>query len=289
MLSRHWKYLSFPLLFLLFVFLGEFQTVQACSCMPAPTVLDAYDRADVVVVVRAVSVEKATPEKTAPAGHMSDGQNYVDGVMSTSVHVEQVFKGGLKVGDEMIFDQGGGANCIWTFDEGDVGKKFLFYLKRFEGATRWVAGTCGRSRNVEHAADDPRYLNNLDKALGRTRISGTLSFTSNTVASVARRRIQIVGAGHTYEGNTYEVTTDENGVYEIYDVPPGRYSLQPEIPRGWTVAPNWEEFRRSRGTEKQGPSKEIFINVVARKHTSRDIQFDIDNAIRGHIYDPSGR
>ena len=66
---------------------------------------------------------------------------------------------------------------------------------------------------------------------GRTRISGTLSFAKETGESVAGRKIRIVGAGYSYE-----VKTDEKGVYEISDVPAGRYSVEPEIPPGWKVA-----------------------------------------------------
>lgn len=47
---------------------------NACSCARTPTVLDSYDRSDVVVIVRAVSVEKAEPEKTAPKGMMSNSE-----------------------------------------------------------------------------------------------------------------------------------------------------------------------------------------------------------------------
>jgi hypothetical protein len=71
-----------------------------------PTVLESYEGADVVVVTRVVSVEKA--EKAAPPGRMSDGGYYVDGVKSTRMLVERVFKGTLKAGEEITFAQGGG-------------------------------------------------------------------------------------------------------------------------------------------------------------------------------------
>ncbi len=212
-----WKQFLFLLLFSL-TFLGGNQVARACSCGRNPTVLDSFNGSDVVVIARALSVEKAGPEKTAPKGHMSNGENYVDGVKSTTMSVEQVFKGTLKVGDEMIFAQGGGADCIWTFNEEDIGKKYLFYLRRFKESTVWIAITCGRSSNVDYAGDDLLYLNNLHKMRGRTRISGTLSFAKETDETVASRKIRIVG------GHTYEVKTDDNGVYEIYDVPAGRYS-----------------------------------------------------------------
>ena len=145
------------LVLLAIVFLASTSAAHACSCGGSPTVLDSFNQSEVVVVVRALSVEKAELEN-APKGQMSNGENYVDGVKSTTMSVEQVFKGTLKVGDKMIFAQGGGADCIWTFNEEDVGKEFLFYLKRFKDSTVWIAGTCGRSNNADYAGDDLLYL-----------------------------------------------------------------------------------------------------------------------------------
>ena len=258
---------------------------SACSCGRERTVLDEYEWADVVVVVKAVAVEKAEPEKTAPPGRMSDGENYVGGVKSTAVRVERVFKGNLKAGDEMTFGQGGGADCIWTFEEEDVGRRYLFYLKRFGNSAVWIAGTCGRSRGAEYAGDDLLYLDKMDKVRGKTRISGTVYFAGETGESVAGRKIKIVGAGHTYE-----VKTDENGVYEIYDVPAGRYSVEPELPRGWKVANSWLRYSPSfAGNNGDEATKQITIALADKKHAGLDLRFEVDNAIRGHVYDPSGR
>jgi len=44
--------------------------------------------------------------------------------------VEKVFK--RKVRDEIVFGQGGGAECIWTFDEKSIGHQFSSYLTRLE-------------------------------------------------------------------------------------------------------------------------------------------------------------
>lgn len=284
MLSRRLKRYFFLPLFLSIFLIGS-QTAEACSCGPSPTVLDSFNWAEVVVVVSALSVEKATPAQTAAPGMMSDGRNYVDGVKSTTMRVEQVFKGKLKVGDEMIFLQGGGADCVWTFEEKDIGKKFLFYLKQFKGSTRWIAGTCGRSSNVDHAADDLLYLNNLNKVRNKTRISGTIRFDYDAGESLAGRKIRIVGAKRTET-----VKTDENGVYEIYDLPAGRYFLEPEIPNGWKVAKFWLEYSPSLDkSAKDGSLQRIPIILEPNKHAGIDIVFDIGNFVRGHIYDPMGQ
>ena len=173
------------------------RAAHACSCAETPTVLDSFERSDVVVVARAVSVEKT--ERAAPKGKMPDGTNYVDGIKSTTMRVERVFKGNLKVGDEMTFAQGGGADCMWTFDEDSVGAQFLFYLRSpRQGGKVWIAGTCGRSNSVEGAADDMLYLDKLDKVRGKTRVSGQVSFENDRdIMSVAGRTLRIKGADKT--------------------------------------------------------------------------------------------
>lgn len=281
MLSRHLKFLP---LFLL-IFLLNSQTADACSCGAAGTVLDSFNHADVVVIVTVVSVQKAPAEKTAPPGQMSNGENYVDGVKSTSMRVDQVFKGSLKVDEEMIFLQGGGADCIWTFNEQVIGQKFLFYLSRFENSHRWIAGTCGRSTPIEAAGDDLLYLNNLDKLRNKTRISGTLRFNRDSDDSLAGRKIRIIGTRQTQE-----VVTDSNGVYEIYDLPAGRYFVEPEVPKGWQISSFWLDYSPSLDrTAKKISLPKIPIILEANKHASLDFMFDIDNVVRGHIYDPTGQ
>ncbi|HEX8293526.1 MAG TPA: hypothetical protein VF570_17320 [Pyrinomonadaceae bacterium] len=283
----------------------------ACSCARTPTVLDAYEEADVVVVARAVSLVTAPkkeqpkpPEASAeksgeqaekkaaeqPEGSAEDERPGYGGVISTSMIVERVYKGGLKPGDEMVFGQGGGGNCVWTFEQDDVGDSYLFYLTRFKDTALWYAGTCGRSRPVGGAHDDLLYLDKLDKARGRTRISGTLGFGDARVSQpgVAGLKVRVVGAG-----KNYVVKTDEHGVYEIYDAPAGRYTVEPEVPPGWKVGTYWLRHSPSAadsdgGGPAKGPPK-IPIVVEAKRHAGLDVVFEIDNAVAGRVFDTAGR
>lgn len=271
--------LSFPKDFVLFFsviffsFLFTAQAVSACSCGAKPTVLDSYEGSDVVVIARAVAVEKSVK-----------GEG-VHGIRSTEMIVEKVFKGGLKVGDKMTFAQGGGADCIWTFDEKSIDNQFLFYLHTFtENPGVWIAFTCGRSNLTEYVSDDLLYLENMKKLRGRTRISGTLDFLSESDQSLAERKIRILGTN-----KTYEVKTDKHGVYEIYDLPPGKYLVEPEIPAGWRVDSFYLGYSASfAGNDRLKSPKQIPIILEDRKHAALDINFEIDNAVRGRIYDPSG-
>jgi hypothetical protein len=251
---------------------------HACSCMPPSPVLDAYESADHVVITRVVSVEKAEAEKAAPEGQMSSGEFYVDGVKSTRMMIERVFKGSLKAGDEITFAQGGGGDCIWTFSEKLVGEQFLFYLDSpGKRSSIWVGNGCGRSGGLKHVAADLLYLNKLERVRGKSRLSGTLrTFNRDNGLNVENRRIRITGAG-----KTHELQTDKQGVYEIYDLPAGQYTIEPEIPPGWKLNDLYH------GDEHR--AAKIPVIIEAKKHSERDLYFAVDNAVRGKIYDPGGR
>src|SRR5262245_52720423 len=79
------------------------QMVMACSCAGRPTVLDSFEGSEVVIIARVLSVEKFEPKDE------SENWRYVDNVRSTTVTVEKVYKGNVRVGDELVFRQGGGA------------------------------------------------------------------------------------------------------------------------------------------------------------------------------------
>src|SRR5215217_978112 len=200
---------------MLFVFytasiLAATKTAKACSCGPRGTALESFETSDEVVILRAVSVEKP-PD--------AEGEHYVDGIKSTTMVVEKVFKGKLKVRDEIVFGQGGGGNCIWTFNEKSVGQQFLFYLARPEKLSPnsyvpsregglWIPFGCGRSSELDGATEDLLYLENLPKVRGKTRISGNIGGAFEYPGmDVEGKIIKVIGPG-----KTYQTKTDKDGV-----------------------------------------------------------------------------
>lgn len=255
--------------------------VEACSCVrEKPTVLESYEGSDIVVVARIVSVE--TPEKA------------VDGVRLAKLIVEKCFKGYLKPGAEMTFEHGGG--CLFNFEEDDIGTQFLFYLPaKQKGQKLWSATYCGRSKNVDDAADDLLYLENLANARGKTRLSGTLSFyqisrfedKDTLFQTLSGRRIRVICENHTYE-----LVTNKAGVYEIYGLPPGAYTIEPEIPDGWKIddsarSTRWSapEYKNERTTRKH-PFRLI---LEAERHAYFDFAYGFATALRGRLLDTAGK
>lgn len=259
--------------------------------MQSGTVDEEYRKSANVVILKVKRIEKT---ETPPPRLVNYG-----GIKQTTLAVEKVYKGNLKVSQELIFAQGGGADCIWTFTEESIGKEYLFYLgatpldnKSSAGviaATEqfpkvvpkdiWVASACSRSNSLKWAAADILYLENRLKVIGRTRLSGRI--TKHAESSVDEQPSllevlsdrSVVVAGN---GKTVEVKTDKNGVYEIYGLPPGKYTVRPEPIEGFKHG----FLRRDDDTQ---------VVIKPKAHTERNFDFEIDSAIRGKFFDANGK
>jgi hypothetical protein len=115
------------------------ENAKACSCGPTPNVLESFSRSKNVLVLTATGVQKTTDKYS------------VDGVSSTRMVVDRVYKGRLRAGDVLTFAQGGGADCIWTFNEQSVGRQYLFYLDEGDKSGRFIGFGCGRSTLLDGA------------------------------------------------------------------------------------------------------------------------------------------
>ncbi|MCY7349041.1 MAG: hypothetical protein LH614_22855 [Pyrinomonadaceae bacterium] len=255
-------------LFALFV---SADIARACSCVVSPTVDIAFEKTPNVVVLKLQSVE------TLAEGEKGYGYG---GIKQSKLTVEKVFKGNLKTGQELTFKQGGGGDCIWTFGEKGIGTEYLFYLGAKPVKDNiWAAFTCSRSASLEYVAADLLYLEKTAKLRGKTRISGTL--TQSIAAAVedeesshnrlGTRKIHISG-----NGKSIELKTDDNGVYEIYDLPAGKYKITPEKNPGY-------KFSRAKNTDS------VEVEIKAKGHTEQNFYFEIDNAIRGRLFDMYGK
>ena len=242
-----------------------------CVLVPKPTVLDAYNDADVVVIARAISVEKVSDPSEIPM-HGSR-------VVSTMMEVQKVFKGNLSIGSKMTFGQGNGIRCTWVFYEDVIGDEFLFYLQNPPDDSKlWYEFGYSRSDATSRVADDLLYLNNIEAVRGRTRVSGTMSDNE------PGRKIWILG-----KGKVYETTTDKNGVFELYDLPPGRYALEPEMPFGWKIDRMTIGTTTVSDRKQQIRGRHILFTLKPRQHAAIDIAFVLDNVISGSVVDARGR
>jgi len=288
--------------FILVAFAALNSQAVACTCGTRPTVLDAFENSKLVVVLKLVSVDKIREkEREYDVGY----------IRSVSMVVEKVYKGDVKVGAELKLAQGGGADCIWTYDEKWIGSSYLFYLGSPSANGAWGEGMnsatvfpreggplsqpmyhaigCGRSTGLKGATDDLAYLDNLPKVKDKTRLSGTLDTWYNYDFKAGNISIKLVA-----KDKNFTTKTDKNGFFEIYDLPPGDYIAEVAIPFGWKINGYMLE-RTSTGFEEWDPAaapksaNRIPVRIAPGRHAALDLNFDLDTAIKGRVLSPAGK
>jgi hypothetical protein len=234
-------------------------SVRACSCITLP-LLDNIKSSENIVLLQLKSVEKYKEDERV----ISD-----DGIKQSKLVVRKVFKGKLKVGQELIFNQGVCCICIWGFNEKSVGTEYLFFLDSNEYKDGlWEAYICSGSDSLKFAASNLLYLEKLNKVKGKTRLSGTVYKTKGRwnvefYEPMAKAKIRLLG-----NGIDVTLTTDKSGVYEIYDLPVGKYELIPPKIKGFAV------IESDRFTP---PHTNIFeVEIKAKSLTEQDIKYLVD-------------
>ena len=162
--------------------------------------------------------------------------------------------------------------------------------------TVWYADRCEKSKplpgfdthHVNDAADDLAYLEKMDKVTGKTRISGTLiSYQSSPihnrtdVKKLAGTKVRLIG-----EEKTYETVTNEDGVYEIYDLLAGRYTVEPTTPKGWAI--DKPSAYSGGGSGSREDTKHFQLTLEKGRHADFDFLFKVDTRIRGRVLNRFG-
>lgn len=260
--------------FLIFAFVLTFcilfssNSVKACSCFTPTDALWAFDESENVGIFQIQTVEKyAEGEK---------GYGY-NGYKQATLKVQKVFKGKIKVGDTFTFRQGGNGNCVMVFDGNLVGKEMLLYVgKKPNKNELWEIFVCSRSQFKESASADLYYLDNIKKYQGKTRVSGTLSKRIRPSFKGEKGSFEFlsgININISGEGKNINLKTDKNGVYEIYDLPTGKYIITPDKINGF-------KFSDSRFSEE--------IELEEEDHKGVDFDFEVDNKISGIVFDTNG-
>lgn len=266
-----------------FTFFGA-NRVAAEGCAGQATVLDGLVASKHVVILKVITVEPS-PYANTEEGAAEVVPETDPSPQTTTLEVIRTYKGSFKPGEILNFGQyAASEEGGWTFESTDVGKEFLFYLSDdnwFEG--RWWPDYCGRNRRMEDATDDLLFLNNAAKLMGKTRVSGTVTYHNNEGNGIEGITIRFTGATRNYFAKT-----DAHGVYEIYDLPVGKYRIGAQLPAGWKLDEDYFWVDEGEVPENAPPTPKFQIKVVAKKHVAMDLYIKIDNSIRGRIYFPGG-
>ena len=254
------------------------RAAHACGCFNTNTVLDDYEQSDIVIVARLTAIKKgATPNR------------FNRDISHVTMVVEKVFKGSVKTGQELTFGSGDPTlDCSWTFFDDYLGVTFLLYLYRPEKPTEpFYVSTCNRSQGLDTAYDDLRYLENMNKLRGRTRVSGHVRREGADFERVEGQQVRIAG-----RGKNYIVTTDKHGLFELYDLPPGRYSIEPVLEPGWKVAEIGLSRKPTRAElmdEDPRPREKEWFTLRPKRHFGVSIRLRLNNRITGRVTTSAGQ
>lgn len=192
---------------------------QLTECGYNATPCEAYANADAIFIGK---VTKIIPET------IEIWQRDKDYDQTANIAIEKIYKG--IEGNSVVLHQLGRKNAPKFIS----GSRYLFYANFDRATKKWEVKPCGRTRMANYVQDDLRYLNSLPASARKTRIAGEVvryetdsENPQGTTERLASIKVKIIGAG-----KEYEAVTDENGFYEVYDVPAGKYIIQPNIPNG---------------------------------------------------------
>jgi hypothetical protein len=144
------------------------------------------------------------------------------------VTVKEAFKG-VSAGQQIVLKQAGN-DCAPKFN---AGSEVLLYLSPLQPGF-WIAPACHRSRSLADAADDLLFLRALPKSASANRLSGEVvlyedspSLGFHRVHAFSRLRVTIAS-----KNANFDAYTNTDGVYEVYGLPPGTYTVKIDMPPG---------------------------------------------------------
>jgi len=238
----------------------------ACQCISWPSAKDSWQTAPVVFRGHVERTDVEFDEFGAP----SPGWEWQGEDQKVWVKVDEAFKG-TRAGAQLLLEQPVDS-CSPTFRSGD---QRVFYLAPGRTSWSWRVQGCGRTRKVEDGANDLLFLRALPWAAKRSRLAGEVNLFENSMTTGTRRMrglsgipVRIRGAGRLIE-----TATNADGVYEVYDLPEGSYSIELERPTGLAI-------RRA--------ADDRVVTLSAGGGTEVSFVLMEDNVVAGRVVDPSG-
>jgi hypothetical protein len=198
-------FLKISFVFLIFAFSVE----SSLACMYGPpyrTVCENYAQADSVIVGKIESVKPG------------------DSAQTVIIKIEKTFKG--ETLKQIVLNQPQ-STCDPNFSD-DVGETLLLYVIRDKKTKKYSVIAPGTGGRVKRESEDLYWLKNLPMSLNRTRFSGTVELYKDDpfefINYIVGTKVRVFN-----DKNSFEALTDKNGVYEIWDIPIGKYEVKPML------------------------------------------------------------
>jgi hypothetical protein len=194
---------------------AESVSYASCSCMPSGPPCQAAWTSDVVFVGTVLSVEPArTPTDVFRA-------------MPARFSVDRVFVG-AQAGVLTVLS---GGECGYRFEPGG---KYLVYAAEIKWGL--FAARCSRTRPIEQAEEDIRYLTTIGAIASGSRVYGRVKeFRRDPAEQQAVDYGPVEGIAVSVRGISFvrDSVTDANGKFEIAGLPVGEATLTSVAPPGY--------------------------------------------------------
>jgi hypothetical protein len=206
-----------PTVLLLFSATVSLAQVSECDLNASPC--EAYAEADAVFMAKVVQISPQT---------IRMWQRDKDYDQTANLVVEKVYKGPKR--SRLVLHQLGRKNAPKFI----LNSRYLFYANFDRTTRKWEVRFCGRTRMANYVQDDLHYLDALPASLNKTRIAGEVTRYDRDEDNPQGQTHRLSGVSIKIkgEGKEYEVVTNKQGVYELRDVPAGKYRIEPVIPQG---------------------------------------------------------
>jgi len=235
-----------------------------CVCSGWPSARDAWAGSGLVFV--------GTVDRTEPADASIAAQK-------VWVTVKETFKG-ISINKQVVLKQAGN-DCAPKFK---AGSDVLMYLSPLEPGF-WVAPGCHRSRDLSQAADDLLFLRALPKSASTNRLSGEVDLYENS-PSLGFHKVQSFRGMHVSiasDSRAVNAYTNSDGVYEVYGLPPGNYTIKIDMPQGLKL-----QFPLVTGSRELRP-RNTTVSIGEQSAVSVDFVLTEANSISGVLLTPKGK
>ena len=204
------------------------------------------------------------------------------------IRVDEAFKG-VSAGQTIQLHQGT-SDCDAKFR---TGHRAVFYLYPGRTPGSWSLSGCTHSfGRADPPGDDLLFLRGLPGSLRKNRLAGEITLYENSV-SEGFRQSRVLSGIHVYfrsANHSAEAVTNENGVYEFYDLPPDHYRIVIDVPKGLRI--KFPIIAGGEGRRDRFEDLRVTEPVVELGgDTAADVSFllIVDNQISGRVLDSSGK
>lgn len=103
-----------------------------------------------------------------------------------------------------------------------ISQRYILYPKKLSENFYSVFGCCSRDKKIEDAAGEIKFLESLKNGKSKNMVYGVVRNHSDKTP--IKTSIQVIG-----KDKNYQFFTDENGAYQVLDLPFGIYQFRPDL------------------------------------------------------------